>query len=413
MKKQKMDPAGRDTDGAGSTPARNGSGERRARVKNVIAERRKGNKAKEKLKCCVLGAGTFGSSTAYVCSRNPEMEVVMYCRNPEQAKEIREKKTNSRHFPVEKNPELAEKKYMAGISKVTSNLEEALKDADLICECIPAQSVPSFVVDCKHLVKDGATFLVTSKGIYLEKNQLLGDAIQEALGPEKSRQVEIAFLSGPSFAKEILMDHPTAVTVACTDLDIAQGVQGLLSSRHFRIYPTTCIVGVQLGGALKNPLAIAAGVAEGSGFGMNTIAALVTRASRELRELVSALGGDPNTVGGLSGIGDLMLTCFGALSRNRTCGIRLAKGEPLDKILSSTTVEGVPTAAAARTLIKEHDLDLPIFLGIARILAGEISVREAHMEMVNRTLPDMESTGMLEHEQESFKRYKKDERPST
>merc|ERR1712060_1000766 len=184
------------------------------------------------------------------------------------------------------------------------------------------------------------------------------------------REQPLAVLSGPSFAKQIIQKTPTVVVVASKQLEHAVKVQHALSCPSFRIYASEDLVGVELGGALKNPLAIGAGMIEGAGMGINTMAAYLTRACRELRLICIAMGGKPETVNGLSGIGDLMLTAFGELSRNRTCGIRLAKGEELQDILAETTVEGVPTAEVAMDFAHRCNLQLPIFAAVASVLKG-------------------------------------------
>ena len=163
-------------------------------------------------------------------------------------------------------------------------------------------------------------------------------------------------------------------------------VQFALSSLTFRVYASQDTVGVELGGALKNPLAIGAGMIEGAGFGINTMAAYVTRATRELTVLCIAMGGRPETIAGLAGVGDLMLTAFGDLSRNRTCGLRLARGEALGGILASTTVEGVPTADVAADFAKRCNLDLPLFAAVHAILHGRLAVEDALPHLMSRPL---------------------------
>merc|ERR1712060_530548 len=200
------------------------------------------------------------------------------------------------------------------------------------------------------------------------------------------REQPLAVLSGPSFAKQIIQKTPTVVVVASKQLEHAVKVQHALSCPSFRIYASEDLVGVELGGALKNPLAIGAGMIEGAGMGINTMAAYLTRACGELQRLCIAMGGKPETVNGLSGIGDLMLTAFGDLSRNRTCGIRLAKGEKLTEILAATTVEGVPTAKVAMHYAAMCNLDLPIFGAVSGILDGTVSPEEALKLTMDRPL---------------------------
>ena len=179
---------------------------------------------------------------------------------------------------------------------------------------------------------------------------------------------------------------PTAVVVAAEKLYHATAVQKFLSCECMRLYVTQDVVGVQLGGALKNPLAIGAGMIEGLGLGINTMSAFVARSCNELHQLCVAMGGAKNTISGLSGVGDLMLTAFGNLSRNRTCGMRLVKGEKLEDILATTTVEGVPTARVAIYYADQCGLDLPIFRCAAAVINGEMTPADARSALMTRPL---------------------------
>ena len=178
-----------------------------------------------------------------------------------------------------------------------------------------------FTCKLKKIIDPKTIVCSTSKGLYLATKQFLSDAITDALG----REQPLVFLSGPSFAKELMQNQPSAVVCASKYLYHAVSVQRWLSTMYFRIYSSQDVLGVQLGGSLKNPLAIGAGIIEGKGFGINTLSAFVTRSSLELQALCIAMGGEAHTISGLAGIGDLMLTAFGSLSRNRNCGIRLAR----------------------------------------------------------------------------------------
>ena len=195
-----------------------------------------------------------------------------------------------------------------------------------------------------------------------------------------------AFLSGPSFAKEMMDQAPTAVVVASKLLYHAVFIQRAMSNLTFRVYTSQDTVGVELGGALKNPLAIGAGLIQGMGFGINTIAAYVTRSSNELTKLCVAMGGQPQTISGLAGIGDLMLTAFGSLSRNMRFGMRVAKGERKEDIMEEFTVEGVPTAAVAAVFADACGLDLPLFRAINAIISGELAIQDAQQALMGRPL---------------------------
>lgn len=242
-----------------------------------------------------------------------------------------------------------------------------------------------FLSNLSNLIPEDVPILSTSKGIYVETQQLMCEVIPDALGrPDHPT----AFLSGPSFAKEMMQNFPTTGVVASKDENISKRIQLLLSTKTFRLYRTTDVVGLEIGGALKNPLAIGAGAVEGFGYGFNTLAALVTRGCSEMRRLSLAMGGQPETLAGLSGVGDLMLTAFGSLSRNRMVGHRLGKGEKLDDILKSMgeVAEGVPTAGVVVKLADKYNLDLPIFRTVHQLLEGTISPDEALDLVMDRPL---------------------------
>jgi len=254
-----------------------------------------------------------------------------------------------------------------------SSVEEACRGASIIVNALPAQTGPSFISENKSNIPEEAIFCSTSKGLFLDDKCLLSEAMAKAFG----RPQALAVLSGPSFAKQMMENHPTAVVVASEMLCHAAMIQRAFSGPRFRIFTSQDVIGVELGGALKNPLAIGAGMLEGRGLGSNTMAAYLTRATRELQTLCVVLGGKAETVHGLSGVGDLMLTAYGDLSRNRACGMRLANGEPLKELLRDTTVEGVPTAHVALHLAHQHNVELPIFKCIAQILDDSLTLDKA------------------------------------
>lgn len=325
-----------------------------------------------RIKIAVLGAGAFGTSMATICARNGH-DVVLYARSQKQVDSI-----NTAHC----NPNYLSDFTLLPNIVATTSIEKALMDVTLILHCLPAQMTPNFLKCHRDVIPPHAILVSTSKGLYLETKELLSDAMLRALG----RDQPLAFLSGPSFAIELMKNTPSMVVVASTKLFNAVKVQRALSSTSFRIYSSQDIVGVQLGGALKNPLAIGAGMIEGSGFGINTLAAFVTRSSLELKQLCIAMGGEKETISGLAGIGDLMLTAFGNLSRNRNCGLRLIKGDKLEDILKDYTVEGVPTAEVAVIFADACGLDLPIFRAVNELLKGQITSKELQNLLMNRPL---------------------------
>lgn len=326
----------------------------------------------EAAKICVLGAGAFGTAMAVEAARNGH-DVVIYARDQAQVAHI-----NEHH----RNPKALQDFDLPANLRATADLAAALSDAAIVIHALPAQLTPRFLAEHSKLLRPEVPLVITSKGLYLPTQQLIGEAIRDSLGREQA----LAYLSGPSFAKEMMMRQPTAVVVACENLSTAEVVQRLLSSLDFRVYTSTDVVGVQLGGALKNPLAIGAGLIEGLGYGINTMAFYVTKAQLELQKLCAVMGGDPATISGLSGVGDLMLTAFGDLSRNRSTGIRLAKGESLASIMESMTVEGIPTAAVAVHYADKHGLELPLFRTVAGILDGSLPMCDGYMALMGRPL---------------------------
>lgn len=328
----------------------------------------------EVLKIGVLGAGAFGTSMATVAARRGH-QVVLWARDENQVQTINETKRNPKHGMQD---------FVLPDNLVATNvLEEACQGADILMLALPAQKIPEFCRQHASLIDKSTVICNTAKGLYVPTQQLLSDAVLEAMGrPDQP----YAVLSGPSFAVEIMQNMPTAVVVASRLLYHAVTIQRALSSLTFRIYSSQDLVGVQLGGALKNPLAVGAGMIEGAGFGINTLAAYVTRSSSELRSLCIAMGGHPDTITGLSGVGDLMLTAFGSLSRNRTLGQRLMKGEKLEDLLKESTVEGVPTAEVAAIYSNKCGLETPIFDTIQKMLSGKIGAAEAQLLLMNRPL---------------------------
>ena len=309
---------------------------------------------------------------AAICARNGH-DTVIYARDAAQVEAI-----NTTHH----NPKALSEFELPQNITATTDVATAVANAAVIIHALPAQKTPEFLKTHQAIIPPNTPVCITSKGLYLPTKQLLGDAIVEEMG----RPQCLAYLSGPSFAKEIMQNQPTAVVVACDDIGIAGDVQRLMSSLFFRVYTTDDVVGVQLGGALKNPLAIGAGMIEGRSMGINTMAAYVTKAQLELQLLCQKMGGRADTISGLAGVGDLMLTAFGSLSRNRTTGVRLASGEPLEDILKDMTVEGVPTASVAKHYADKYSLEVPLFRAVAAILDGELPLDQAHVALMGRPL---------------------------
>jgi glycerol-3-phosphate dehydrogenase (NAD(P)+) len=231
-------------------------------------------------------------------------------------------------------------------------------------------------------------FVSATKGIDSERLMRMSEVIRAAVGGRF--EPRICVLSGPSFAGEVVRGDPTAVVVASEDLELATFIQREFSSRNLRLYASTDVVGVEMGGALKNVIAIAAGVIEGLGLGHNPTAALITRGLAEITRLACACGARRETLAGLAGVGDLTLTCTGALSRNRTVGVELGRGRKLDDIISSMRMvaEGVKTTRAAVELAARRNVEVPIIRQVHRILEGMVSPREAIRELMDRSLKE-------------------------
>jgi glycerol-3-phosphate dehydrogenase (NAD+) len=280
--------------------------------------------------------------------------------------------------------------------RATLDPAEAFANADFIFHAIPLQASRHALENVKHLIRPDVPIISLAKGIETSTLHFMSDILPEVLGPSQP----VAFLSGPSFAAEIVNGISTAVTVASTDRTLAKNLISLFSSSSFRALYTPDVIGVEVGGAVKNVIAIAAGMSIGLGLGTNAMSALVTRGCGEMRRLVTTLGGNKSTVFGLAGIGDTFGTCFGPLSRNRQVGCRLGKGEKLEDILESMSevAEGVETARSLRQLLDKHvkgyrkDLKYPILYGVSRILDGEISAREGLFLLMERYPIRLEET---------------------
>jgi glycerol-3-phosphate dehydrogenase (NAD(P)+) len=269
---------------------------------------------------------------------------------------------------------------------VTGEPAEAVEDSEVFLTAIPSQHLRRVLTKFVPHFPPGAIVVSATKGLEDGTGLRMSQVIEDVFGP-KLRSPVVAF-SGPTFAKEVVLDYPTALVAACCDQDLARHIQEELSNDRFRIYTNGDIVGVELGGAVKNVIGIAAGVCAGLGLGHNPLAALVTRGLAEMSRLCMALGGKRETLSGLAGMGDLLLTCTSKLSRNRTVGFELGRGRHLDEILSSmrTIAEGVPTTHVTLSLAERYGVDMPITFQMGRLLRGETSPSDAIRELMGRPL---------------------------
>jgi len=315
-------------------------------------------------KVAVFGGGTFAVAVGTLFARNGH-NVVLLARDKDVVQSINNDHINCRY--------LSEYKLHPNIS-ATDDVKTALDGADFILHAVPVQASPKFFETIKDLVPSSAPIVSLSKGIHIETLRFMCDIFNDIFGPNHPT----AYFSGPSFARELMDEQPTAVVVASNDEKLAATLQQMLSSNRIRVYTSTDVKGVEVGGALKNMYAIAAGVCEGMGFKLNTAAALVTRGCSEIRKLAHAMDADHSTLNGLSGIGDLMLTCFGPASRNRSVGVRLGKGEKIEDILASMSevAEGVATTEAAAILADKYGVDMPLARAVHAILHGADCAQE-------------------------------------
>jgi glycerol-3-phosphate dehydrogenase (NAD(P)+) len=321
----------------------------------------------------VIGAGSWGTTLADLLARRGH-DVTLWAYEPELAAEMRSTGINSRFLPdIPLSPRLI----------CTHSLSETVENAALVLFVSPTQVMRGVLDQVTPYLPAGIPLVSASKGIEVKTLLTMSQLFREVLPP--SRHQEIAVLSGPSFAREVALRMPTAVAVASGD-DVARQVQAAFVTDYFRVYTNRDLVGVELGGAIKNVIAIAAGISDGLGFGHNTRAALITRGLAEMSRLGLAAGAQPSTFSGLAGMGDLVLTCTGDLSRNRTVGIRLGKGEPLEAILASMTMvaEGVKTTVSAWMLAQRHGVEMPIIEQVYRILYERKSARQAVLELMTR-----------------------------
>ncbi len=326
------------------------------------------------MKAAVIGAGSWGSALAIHLAR-VGCEVRLWAFEADVVAAIGETRRNPLF--------LTEAEFPAGV-EATGSLERACEDAEVAVLVVPVQFARSVLARLKGVLGDGVPLVSASKGIEVSSLERVDEIAEELLQVGRGRFVA---LSGPSFAHEVAAGLPTAAVLAGWDEAVVARLQEGFSSASFRFYGSDDVVGVELAGALKNVVAIAAGMATGLDLGHNALAALMTRGLHEIARLGVRLGGREETFRGLAGMGDLVLTCTGALSRNRRVGERLGRGEGLDAVLSGREVaEGVPTARAAARLARRLGVDMPVTFAVDSILAGHLSPREAVEALMTRQL---------------------------
>lgn len=323
----------------------------------------------------VIGAGSWGTALGNLLARKG-VETTLWSYEADVSAAVESEHRNPRYLSeVELDPRL----------RATTSIEEAVRGATAVLSVSPSHVVRGVMSQVSPHLERGARVVSASKGIEFDTLQTMDGVLRDVL-PGRVGECA-AFLSGPSFALEVALGHPTAVTIASHDEEAAVAMQALFQTDYFRVYTNSDVTGVELGGALKNVIAIASGVVHGLGFGHNTMAALITRGLAEITRLGVALGADPITFAGLAGMGDLILTCTGALSRNRSVGVELGKGRPIDEILAGMTMvaEGVKTAHAARELARRTGVEMPIVEEVYAILYEGRSARAAVENLMLRS----------------------------
>ena len=323
---------------------------------------------------CMLGEGAWGTAVATLLAHNG-FQVKLWCYDHAVAQAIKNTRINDRYLP---GIQLDEK-----IQPII-DLQEALENAELIFEAIPVKFLRSIVEQSKSLCAPNIPWVVLSKGIEQDTLLFPTQIIDDVLSFESKKAV----LVGPSFAKDVAEKKITAVSLAVTDCKFGLSLQKQLANEYFRPYLSTDLVGTQVGGALKNVITLAIGMLDGAGFTDNAKAFMFTRGLHEMVQIANALGGKTKTLYGLSGVGDLVLTSMGTLSKNLEVGKRLGKGESLDQILQETGYipEGINTVKSVQQLIKEKNLELPVCSGIYEVIFGSKKIAQVLDALMQRPL---------------------------
>ena len=324
----------------------------------------------------VVGAGSWGTALANLLGLKG-FNVTLWAFEPEVKEQIRKSQENTFFLPGVKLP---------ADLVVSNDLAQVAGAKDLLLVVVPSHVMRATAQKMAKFVSAGTIVVSASKGIEIKTHLTMSAILKEMLpqvAPEK-----LAVLSGPSFAREVARNVPTVVTVACKDQGVAERVQHTFASPFFRVYTNDDLVGVELGGAVKNVIAIAAGIIDGLGLGLNTRAAMITRGLAEIRRLGVKLGANPHTFAGLTGVGDLVLTCTGDLSRNHTVGKKIGEGKQLDQILAEMRMvaEGVKTAKSVYNLSCELGVDMPISHEVYHILYEGLKPQKALHRLMTRDL---------------------------
>ena len=322
----------------------------------------------------IIGGGSWGTAIAVIAARAGH-EVRLWSRNAEVIRSINEDRVNSRYLRSVQIPSSV---------TATSELHAALDHAELVLFVAPSHTARELFTTISPQLNDSTIIVSLSKGIEIETGKRISEIAKEVIGTTS----RFVCLSGPSFASEVVNGHPTAIVAASKDAAAARTVQNDLSFENLRIYTNTDVIGTEIGGSVKNVMAIAAGMAVGLGFGSNSVAALITRGLAEITRFARREGAQVETLMGLAGLGDLVLTCTGALSRNRFVGEELGKGRRLEEITAelNEVAEGIKTARAVKQLADRANLEMPIVNEVNAVLYDGKSARDAVAELMSRPL---------------------------
>ena len=324
----------------------------------------------------IMGAGGWGTALGVVAGRAGHA-VRLWSRNAAVVESINRERVNSIYLAAHR---------IEGDVRATTNTGEALRDAEIVILAAPSHATRALLARVADAVRPETILVSATKGIEIETGQRISEVVRDVLGAEYAAR--FVCLSGPSFAQEVAARQPTAVVAACADQSLGETVQAVLSFENLRIYTNTDVAGTELGGAVKNVIAVAAGMCSGLGLGANSIAALITRGLAEIVRLATTQGARLETLMGLAGLGDLVLTCTGGLSRNRFVGQELGRGRKLSEILAGMheVAEGVRTTRAVKLLADRLGVEMPITEQVHAVLYEDQSVHAAVTELMARPL---------------------------
>lgn len=332
-------------------------------------------------KIAVIGAGSWGTALAKLLGDQGE-NVHLWGHTPDHVAALIQERENKKYLPGAALPETIQP---------VSDLTKAVEGADCVVMVVPSHGYREVFERLAPVLKEGTIVVSAVKGIENTTLQTMTQVMLDTLNKQNChRSIQLGVLSGPSFAAEVASGQPTAVTVAFEDKEAACRIQELFSTSFFRSYTSNDVIGLEICAAMKNVVAIAAGIGDGLGYGLNSRAALITRGLAEITRLGVKLGAQPLTFSGLGGLGDLVLTCTGGLSRNRTVGLKLGEGKTLDQALSEMTMvaEGVRTTKSCHNLAQKHEVEMPILEQTYQILYEQKDCRLAVQELFQRSLKE-------------------------